>query len=315
MMSTQLNTEFDLDAFLGDLGLGDDADVKARFADEKVLTKLKESVLRQSDYDKKMNAAKAEVKAQQDELSQKQSSLNKLIELNTGYKGEAEKAVAKAIADKQKEVDAANAKLLKLAKEAGYEEDELEEIIPKTVKTKEKPVDEDELLKSLKGKGVVTADVLDRLATGHINLTLELDEVKETYEDLNNGKKMTRAQKDELLKAYNKDIATFFKDNPNASQPPPMMQTATRLLDFETKLEARAKTDREKLEAEIRADERRKMEAERMNDDLPGPRRTGIQSPLWNKTRKEGEKPTEGRGVRLAMEELAKIRAGQRPSA
>lgn len=313
-MSTQLNNEFDLDAFLGDLGLGDAADVKAKLADEKVLTKLKESVLRQSDYDKKMNAAKAEVQAQKAELETKQASLNELINRNTNYKGEVAEWKKQLEADKQKEIDQLTAKLAKVAKDAGYDDDELDEIVPKTAAKKEPAVNIEELTKEL-SKKFVPSETLERYATGLLNLNSDLDEVKEAYEDLNDGKKMSRTQKDVLIKEYNKDIAAFFKDNPNASSPPPMMQTASRLHDFEAKREARAKVDREKLEAEIRADERRKMEAERMNDDLPGPRRTGIQSPLWNKTRKEGEKPTEGRGVRLAMEELAKVRAGQRPSA
>lgn len=305
-MSTQLNTDFDLDGFLADLDLGDKGDVlKEVLSNEKNKKKLQESVLRQSDYDKRMNESKAAVQKQLDEVAAKQASLDALITQNIAYKGKADEAVAKA----QEEVEKAQAKLAKAASKAGYDlDDEFDDDLL-TPRKAAPAIDVEKLKKELGLDSVVSPAMLDRLATGHINLTLELDEIKDTYQDLH-GKRLSRAQKEELLQAYNEDVSAHLRKHPQ-SQPPPLEATAVRLFNFDEKRAEMSAADRKKLEADIRADERRKIEQERMDEGLPAPRRTtGPNAPIFNRTRKEGEKPVEGRGQRLAMETLLKSREG-----
>ncbi len=290
--------EFDLDEFLKDFDLGDKADaVKQVLSTDANKKKLQGAVLRQSEFDKKMNAAKHDLSIKLGELETKQKSLDDLITKNIAYKGEADKAVQAEIAKAQKEVNQLRGKAVKAAELAGYSLDEIdaEEIAPR------KPEIDLEALKKEIAKDSVSPAMLDRLATGHINLSLDLDDVKDTYQELY-GKHITRAQKEELLVEFGKDL--------NKDQTAKIITTADRLFKFGEKREEGDKARVAKLLEDARADERAKITKEMSDQGLPAPRRTGPISPIAIRTRKEGEKPTEGRGIALALEHLNKQRAG-----
>lgn len=287
--------EFNLDEFLKDFDLGDKGEViKEVLSTEQNQKKLQGAVLRQSEFDKKMDASKAELQVKLDELGTKQKSLDELITKNIAYKGDVDKVVEKAV----RERDAALAKATKAAKEAGYES--LDEVDDDgyTPKVKEPVINVEELTKQL-GTKFVTPDSLDRLATGHINLILEIDEVGDTYQELH-GKRLSRTQKAELIKEFGKD----FKDDQTVK----IMDTADRLFKFG---ESRAKSEEErvkKLLEDARADERRKVAQEMSDQGLPAPRRTGTVAPIAFKSLKDGEKPSDDRRVRLALEAVNKQR-------
>lgn len=290
--------EFNLDEFLAEREFEDDAEkaVVTKFFSKE---KNQRAVLAQKAFDRKMDAAKAEAQTAAQALADKQAVLDDLVTRNIGYKDTAETAVSEFKAKTEREIKSLKLKAVKAAELAGLELDEIEvdEPTPKAKKAAE--LDLSEL-----DKKYVTGDALNRLATGHVNLTLDLDDIKDVHEDLI-GKKMTRKEKETLLAEYNKDIATSQRaGNPQA---PPLMDTADRLHGYSEKREEIQKGKLAKIVADAEAKGYQKRITEEGDQGLPAPRRTGTGSILFNeKTRKVGDAPVRDRGVKLALEAIRK---------
>lgn len=286
--------DFDLDKLIGEMELTDDTEKETA---RKILSREKNQgfVLRQSDYDKKMNAAKAEATTAAQALAEKQEVYDRLVNENLGYKGKTDEVV-QAYKDKmEKELTALRGKAVKAAELAGMSLDDIEDDTP-APRAKATP----ELDLSELDKKFVSLDAINRLATGQVNLILDLEEIRDVHEELI-GKKLTRKDREMLLAEYNKDIATAQR---NKTQIPVLMETANRLYEYSDKRSELEKGKLEKIVADAEAKGREKAIAEMSERGLPAPRRAGTGSPLFNKTRKVGEKVESGRGIALAMKAL-----------
>lgn len=292
--------DFDLDKFLGEVEVeaGEEETLRKFFSRDK----NKGFVLRQSEFDKKMNAAKAEAQTTAQALADKQATLDDLVTRNIGYKDSAETAVAEFKAKTEKEIKVLKAKAVRAAELAGLELDEIEVDDPAPKARKAAELDLSEL-----DKKYVTGDDLNRIATGLVNLTNELEEIKDVHEELFD-KKMTRAQRETLLDEHNKAITAAQRDK----KPIPMlMQTADRLYEYSGKKTELEKGKLTKLVADAEARGRQNAIKEMGDSGLPTPRRAGTGSVLFaDKTRKVGDAPVRDRGVKLALEALEKTRAG-----
>lgn len=285
--------DFDLDKFLGEVEVeaGEEETLRKFFSRDK----NKGFVLRQSDYDKKMNTAKAEAATAAQALADKQEVYDRLVTENIAYKGNADKAVSELKEKMESELATLRGKAVLAAELAGLSLDDIEDGTPIPTKVKAKEFN----IAELDGKFVKPED-LNRLATGHINLTLDLGDVQDVHEELI-GKKMNRKDKETLLAEYSKDIAAA---NKVGAATPQLMQTADRLYEFSAKRGETETARIKKIETDAEARGREKAIAEMSERGLPAPRRAGTGSPIFNHTRKEGEKPVAGRGVALAMKAL-----------
>lgn len=289
--------EFNLDEFLAEREFEDDVEkaVVTKFFSKE---KNQRAVLAQKAFDRKMDAAKAEAQSAVQALADKQAVLDDLVTRNIGYKGDAEKALEEFKTKTEKEIRVLKGKAVKAAELAGLELDEIEVDDPAPKARKAAELDLSEL-----DKKYVTGEDLNRIATGLVNLTNELEEIKDVHEELF-GKKMTRTQRETLLDEHNKAITVAQRDK----KPIPMlMQTADRLHEYSEKRSETEKGKLAKLVADAEAKGYQKRITEEGDQGLPAPRRTGIGSVLFNeKTRKAGDAPVRDRGVKLALEAIRK---------
>lgn len=294
--------DFDLDKFLTEVEVEDDAE---REVLKKVYGRAKNQgmVLRQSEFDKKLNTAKQEAAATLQALTDKQATLDQLITENINYKGKVDASVEAYTAKTEKEVATLRAKAVKAAHEAGYELDDIEadELLTPPKKAKGSDID----LSALDSK-YLSQDAANRLATGLTTFGLEMDDIKDTYEELN-GKKITRAQKEELMQEYGKDVALANK----TGQPAPRLTvTADRLFEFSGKRTASDEARLKKLVDDAEARGRQKAIQEMGESGLPTPRRAGenISPLLRERTRKPTDPPVRDRAQKMALEALQKLR-------
>lgn len=295
--------DFDLDKFLTEVEVEDDAE---REVLKKVYARTKNQgmVLRQSEFDKKLNTAKQEAAATLQALTDKQATLDQLITDNIGYKGKVDASVEAYTAKTEKELGTLRAKAVKAAELAGYTLDDIEAdelLTPPPKKAKGADIDLSEL-----DKKYVTSAALERLATGQVNLIMELDEVKDTYQELYD-KKLTLTQRNELLSEYGKDVALASRQG---QTPPRLTATADRLFEFGGKRTASDEARLKKLVDDAEARGRQKAIQEMGESGLPTPRRAGenISPLLRDKTRKPTDPPIRNRGQAMALEALQKLR-------
>ncbi len=293
-----MKDDFNLDEFLAEREFENDDEKEAA---RKIFSREKNqrAVLTQKAFDRKMDAAKTDLAEKQATLAEKQATLDGLVTDNISYKGKADQAVEEYKAKTEKEVAKLKLQVAKAAELAGLDPDDVEVDLPAP---KRKPeIDLSEL-----DKKFVNLDAINKLATGHINLTLDLDDIKDVHEDLI-GKKMSRKEKENLLAEYNKDIAAALKIG---AATPPLMATADRLHGYTEKRSELDKGKLAKLVADAEEKGRQRAIKEMGDSGLPTPRRAGTGSVLFaDKTRKPTDPPVRDRGIKLALEALEKQRA------
>jgi hypothetical protein len=285
--------DFDLDKFLADVELEEGEKDTAR----KIFARTKNQgmVLRQSEFDRKMNAGKADLQKLQADVEAKQAVYDKLVNENLNYKGTVDSAFEKYKKSAELDLQKATSKAIKAAELAGITLDDIDDEILPAAKNRKQDVDVAELR-----KGLVSNDDLNRLATGQVNLLLALDEIKDTHEELM-GKKMSTPQKNELLTEFAKDVG---RNGNNWT----LMQTADRLFEFSDKRQDLSKAQLKKLETEAEQRGYQKAMQERSDAGLPAPRRAADMPIFFKKSENQPEKASSRNRVAAAMEAVNKSR-------
>jgi hypothetical protein len=233
-MSTNAE-EFDLNTLFKEIGFTDEelGDITSKFQGDKA-QKLKESVLRQSDYDRKFNKMKSDLQKEQEDLhaeieEQQKDLLDEKKKLGT-YKTKLEREKA------EEHIRAMTADLkIKKASELyaidvnAIEVPEADELA-KQLKASEKPAEE------VKSKNI-TIDDVTKAVDYSLNVQTTLAEIEENYKELFPGKKFPRK---ELLEQAKKNAAHRDPDKRKF-----LPETAEEMFEF-TKV--RAKAERESIE-------------------------------------------------------------------
>jgi hypothetical protein len=287
--------DFNLDSFLTDLGLPADklGAVKDAFGDDKVQQKLKESVLRQSDYDKKFNAMKADLAKQQEDLQAEAEEKQAAIVAEKAALGKWKTDAEKQLAGERIKRLQAEERLLKGAELYGVDLDSIPVSEMKELAKKAEADEDDDEPKKGRKKAVVEADVFKAVEAGFA-VQAEIASIVEDWKELNPGKKFPHK---EFLTAATKNAAKGITVNQTAEQ---MFEFTTtrdtrRMADIEAKAEAKWKA---KYEADLTQElSKRGIEAPR-TDEKP-------RSTFWQgREGKTTERSADDR-VRLTREKLA----------
>lgn len=286
-------SDLNLDEFLTkDLGLPADllGAVKEAIGDAGA-QKLKEGVLRQSDYDRKMNAMKTDLQKQQEELQADIEAKQAEIVAEKQRLGQWKTDAEKRLADARLKQLQAEQRALKASELYGIDLDSIE--VPELKELAKKAEAADPPDPKAAKKAIGEEDIY-KLIEGGLDIQAEIEDIADEWRELNPGKRFPRK---EFLETARK----------NARKGVTLRQTAEQLYEFSTTRSTQAqKKFEQEAEARLRQEFEEKLTQELSKRGIEAPRHE--ESPRSTFWRDRDEKAQRGRSqddrVRAAQAKL-----------